>query len=97
VTVRLEDPGIAAPDDHQRRCLDVVQRVAREIRSAAAGYDGAHRFIAGRGDQRCGGAGARAEQPNGKTLDRVVFAHPVEGGKDAVGEQPDVEPEFSGA
>ena len=95
-TVRLEDSGVPATDNDQRRRRYLFQRVTRQIGTATAGHYGPHRLVAGGGDQRGRRAGAGAEQSDRKALDRRVLAHPIKRGQHTVGKQGDVETEFAG-
>src|SRR5687768_4145379 len=95
--VQLDNRGVIAADDEQRRRLHERQSAGCEIRTAAARDDGPRPpgpFR--RGNQRRGCARACAEVADWQRPQIGLFDRPIGGGDHAAAETLDIEPELTG-
>ena len=96
--LRTSIPDVSLSDLADPRRLALVsafrEEVAREVRAAASGHDGADMAFAGRRDERCTTACARPEQADRQRRDLRLMSDPADDGDQSFGEHVDVEPQM---
>ncbi|HET9128525.1 MAG TPA: hypothetical protein VFN73_10625 [Propionibacteriaceae bacterium] len=92
LAVQPEHQPVPASDDEQGRRADGAEALGGEIRAATAGHDGGDRAVRlGRRPQRGRRAGARAEVAEPHQRQAGLPVQPPGGGREPLGQQPDVE------
>ena len=90
--IELDDFVIGSADDQEGRGGDPVERIARQIGTTAAGYDGADPVTQMcRRDQGCGRPGAGAEQAKLPAGPDRIAVDPPDGVDETLREQTDIE------
>src|SRR5438132_3510588 len=97
LAIELDDMLVTLADDEHRGRGDALEIGAREVGAPAARDDGAHAILeASCGDERGGGAGARAEVAHRESARIVVHDQPVGGFREARREKLDIEAQMAG-
>ena len=98
LTVEIENGGVGAPNDEQRRRAHRAEVLAREVGASSTRDDGTDRLGSASGGDECRGtAGARAEQANWELRCPRLRPQPSGDPSEAVGQELDVEPVLPGA